>query len=153
MTRTPVDSSYKSIELWIYNLVSKFEYSDFMPPVRKEALKQKFEDIFSAQNPYWRVFDASPEWKSGWFFIEFLTFRPWDPARLGFCFNSRCITYSLFDEILLSKFHHEYETGEICVIESWLDHKYLADQLITLIKKGIKFSNRSSQGEEFESGR
>lgn len=144
-----MEVAFKSVKIYLRELISELEYADFQPQIDPSTLKAAIEKLLCRQNAYWELI-TSENWQN-WIFIRLRTFKPWEPVNIGFLCGKRELTLVIFDELNGTRFHKEYLRNDIDLIDAWINHEHLFDGFCNVILAAIKFTNRPSTEDTFES--
>jgi hypothetical protein len=82
----------KSLEKYIEECMSQFDYSDFSPPIDNHKLASKFAEILYKENAYWEECKPEDKWPR-WVFIQFKSFTNSSRQILGLNFANNKITF------------------------------------------------------------
>lgn len=140
--------TFKSLNKFVYDLVSEFDYSDYPAKVDRKALQKKFAEIFSKKNVFWRVYPTPDGWENS-FIIQLETFNSWDPISIRFLFGDREITVSVFDEIIGCNFKNEFIKEDIELIKVWINQEELFNSLFNIMNRSFSHITRKNINDAF----
>ena len=106
----------KSLEKYIEECISKFDYSDFSPPVDNHNLASKFAEILYRENVYWEKFKSEDKWPR-WVFIQFKSFTNSSRLILGLNFANNKITFTLTETLANHALTEQKNQTEINLVE------------------------------------
>lgn len=132
-----MEKSYKSLSIYIENLVGNFNYEDFQPSIEKANLKKRFIEILAIETPYWKPSQLPPSFQTEWLAIEIKAFDDEDPFSISFHIGKKNIKIVVFKEILGSGFDGRCYEENISIKEIWKNHTHLSEALILAVNIGI----------------
>lgn len=130
----------KSLERYVEECVSNFNYSDFSPPIAHHELILKFYEILNKENAYWEEFKPEDKWPQ-WIFIQFKSHTSSPHILLGLNFANNRIAGVLTQSLTHQALIDPNNRAEINLVDIWLDHNKLFQFLYPIIKEGIQQSN------------
>lgn len=149
--REKMDKKVKSLSAYVGEVVDKFAYQDFQPPINQETLKDKLQQIFSLDTPYWKPIPLPPKWQKNWFALEIKSFKDFDRINIGFSVLPQTIRLVAFYNIYGdSQFSSPFYQADIGIDEIWIDHGLFISFLTNKILNCIQLSNGKSVDKKLE---
>jgi hypothetical protein len=127
----------KSIQRYIEECISQFEYNDFSPPIDNGRLLSKFAEILYKENAYWEKYNVENEWQD-YLFIQFKSFENYSRKILGLCIVNNEIIFVPMDSFPPIETKNK---TTIRLLDIWLDHDKLVQKFLAIVKDSVTKSN------------
>lgn len=119
---------FKSLEEYLSDIVSEFNYTDFSAHNDPDRLRDIFNEKFSKENAFWEMTDKTYGYKN-LFVLKVKTSDELRTARIRFEFERDDIFITVFNDHINGKYFDESYEEVVSLKKVWINHKELFDRL------------------------